>query len=193
MIVHTQTKNKINTTNLHKSEAITCKLQCPLGATNSHKSEALRCDDRKHRKTFDSFLESRETKIKQNKVETVHCTVSTVRNSCKLQCPLGATDSLAHGYTYTNTDVTYIVRSSLTSSFRKVHVVCDKDWVGEEGEQISIRTYFNNAHTMFTDRIKKLGTADHAITINEEKELRFMFDALLYAKGLLSDKKGKKY
>jgi len=40
---------------------------------------------------------------------------------------------------------------------------------------------------MFIDRIKKLGTDDYKITIDQEKELRFIFDALLYAKLLLSE------
>ncbi len=91
------------------------------------------------------------------------------------------------GTTYTNSDVAYIVHSSLVPSFRKIHAVRDKGWVEEKGERINTRLYFNNAHTMFIDRIKKLGTDDYKITIDQEKELRFMFDALLYAKLLLSE------
>ncbi len=97
---------------------------------------------------------------------------------------MSTTACLAWGYTYA--DRNYIVRGPTTMTHSFVGVVCDKaDQEIEERNDVCI--FFNKAHKIFVDRIMKLAATDHCMTADEEKELRFMFDAVLSAKGLLSD------
>lgn len=52
-----------------------------------------------------------------------------------------------------------------------------------EGNKIYAKKYFDNAYKIFTNRLEKLNKSK--ITASEEKELKFMLDALLSAKNII--------
>ena len=96
-------------------------------------------------------------------------------------------------YAYANTK--FIVHGpgviSLDRAYGQAHsfvpVVYDK----KSKKQADLLRYFNNAQKIFTGRIQKLTAFDYRVTVDEEKELHFMLDALLSAKQLLRDGKKK--
>ena len=60
---------------------------------------------------------------------------------------------------------------------------CDKeDFTKEE-----LTEHFKNIHALFVGKIGALKSSFHVLTIDEEKELHFILDALLQSKQLLQD------
>jgi len=61
-----------------------------------------------------------------------------------------------------------------------------KSW--EDFDERSQEKYFKDGYELFLVRLHEFKRLDRRATVNEEKELRFMLDALLAAKEFLSDK-----
>ncbi len=58
--------------------------------------------------------------------------------------------------------------------------------------QDDVTEHFYDVHNMLIDRLMKLAILDHSVTVEEEKELHFMLDAILSAQWFLSEKKKEK-
>ena len=90
---------------------------------------------------------------------------------------------------YTQALTDYVIRGPAMVWASETGLVCDKEQeTGEDG----MLSYFHNAHSIFVEHIMKLRDTSRPLSSDDEKELRFMFDALLSAKELLQDKENEK-
>ena len=71
----------------------------------------------------------------------------------------------------------------LSDTQYKPRVLHDKD------EEVKIEKYFNDSYNIFVKRLNGFRDSKRGLNASEEKELRFMFEALINAKKFLHDKR----
>ena len=64
-------------------------------------------------------------------------------------------------------------------------ILHDRARLGGKDEEVKIEKYFNDSYSIFVKRLNEFRDSKHILNASEEKELRFMFEALINAKKFL--------